>query len=116
VRVNSPWGHLYDQTDLRTLGLWQVLALELGASSPLWKLSVFLTVLLRVCIIEPIMSPGETGEQWRERVLQANLMMTLTVKPFPVRLRRRARAVLPFPVERVTVTQLTFSAEALDLY
>lgn len=55
----------------------------------------FLTALVRDWIIEPVMNPGETGEQWRERVMQADVALTLTVKPLPVRLRRRARAAPP---------------------
>ncbi|KAH9965006.1 cytochrome P450 [Russula dissimulans] len=52
----------------------------------------FLALLVRDWMIEPIMNPGETGEQWRERVMEAEILLTLKVKPFPVRLRRRARA------------------------
>jgi len=57
----------------------------------------FLTLLVRDWIIEPIMNPGETGEQWRERMMQAELMLTLEVKPLPVRLKRRAWAASPAP-------------------
>jgi cytochrome P450 len=49
----------------------------------------FLTLLIRDWNIEPIMNPGETGEQWRDRVMQANVRMTLSVKALPIRLRRR---------------------------
>ena len=38
----------------------------------------FLTLLVRDWIIEPVMNPGETGEQWRERVMQADVASTLT--------------------------------------
>ncbi|KAI9509037.1 cytochrome P450 [Russula earlei] len=55
----------------------------------------FLTLIVRDWIIEPIMNPGETGEEWRERVMQTHTAVTLTVKHFPVRLRRRARAAPP---------------------
>jgi hypothetical protein len=55
----------------------------------------FLTLLVRDWIIEPVMNPGETGEQWRERVMQADVALTLTVKPLSVRLKRRARAAPP---------------------
>jgi len=56
----------------------------------------FLTLLVRDWIIEPIMNPGETGEQWRERVMQADVGLSLTVKSLPVRLRRRrTRAAVP---------------------
>ncbi|KAH9973784.1 cytochrome P450 [Lactifluus volemus] len=51
----------------------------------------FLTLLIRDWMIEPIMNPGETGEQWRDRVMQANVRITLSVKAFPIRLRRRNR-------------------------
>ncbi|KAH9962932.1 cytochrome P450 [Russula dissimulans] len=57
----------------------------------------FLTLLVRDWIIEPVMNPGETGEQWRERMMQAEMMVTLKVNPLPVRLRRRARAAAPAP-------------------
>ncbi|KAI0261580.1 cytochrome P450 [Gloeopeniophorella convolvens] len=49
----------------------------------------FLTLLIRDWTLEPIMNPGESGEQWRERVMQADAKMTLCVQPIPVRLRKR---------------------------
>jgi len=56
----------------------------------------FLTLLVRDWIIEPIMNPGETDEQWRERVMQVDMGFTLAVKSLPVRLRRRqTRAAVP---------------------
>jgi cytochrome P450 len=51
----------------------------------------FLTLLIRDWMIEPIMNPGETGEQWRDRVMQADVKLTLSVKALPIRLRRRTR-------------------------
>ncbi|KAH9973813.1 cytochrome P450 [Lactifluus volemus] len=52
----------------------------------------FLTLLIRDWMVEPIMNPGETGEQWRDRVMQVvDMKMTLSVKALPVRLRRRIR-------------------------
>ncbi|KAH9973810.1 cytochrome P450 [Lactifluus volemus] len=55
----------------------------------------FLTLLIRDWMIEPIMNPGETGEQWRDRVMQANVRMTLSVNALPIRLRRRTRPTHP---------------------
>ncbi|KAI0262875.1 cytochrome P450 [Gloeopeniophorella convolvens] len=52
----------------------------------------FLTLFLRDWYVEPVLNPGETGEQWRERIKQAELSMTLGVKPVPVRLTRRMRS------------------------
>ncbi|KAI0262510.1 cytochrome P450 [Gloeopeniophorella convolvens] len=52
----------------------------------------FLTFLLKDWAVEPIMNPGETGEQWRERVMHAQTKMTLCVDPVPVRLLRRRPA------------------------
>ena len=51
----------------------------------------FLTLLIRDWMIEPIMNPGETGEQWRDRVMQADVKLTLSVKALPIRLKRRTR-------------------------
>ena len=52
----------------------------------------FLTLLIKDWHVEPIMKEGETGEQWRERVMPAAMMLTLGVSPVPVRLRRRSHS------------------------
>jgi len=49
----------------------------------------FLTMWLRDWTIEPLLLPGETEAQWRARVLQAEVVLTLKIKDVPVRLRRR---------------------------
>ena len=41
------------------------------------------------------MNPGETGEQWRERVMQVDVNMTLSVKAPPVQLRRHGLGLHP---------------------
>ncbi|KAI0262511.1 cytochrome P450 [Gloeopeniophorella convolvens] len=48
----------------------------------------FLTLFLRDWKVEPALNPEETGEQWRERIMQAEVLLTLGVKPVPVRLTR----------------------------
>ncbi|KAI0049196.1 cytochrome P450 [Auriscalpium vulgare] len=49
----------------------------------------FLTFLLRDWHVAPSQRPGETGEQWRARVMDAAVGMTLGVKSVPVTLTRR---------------------------
>ena len=52
----------------------------------------WLTALLRDWRVDVVLDEGETREQWRERVLQAKMVMTLTVNSVPVRLLRRTGA------------------------
>ncbi|KAI0064321.1 cytochrome P450 [Artomyces pyxidatus] len=49
----------------------------------------FLILLLRDWNIAPILQTGETHEQWRERVMQAEAKSTLGLRSFPLRLTRR---------------------------
>ncbi|KAG6841505.1 hypothetical protein C0991_010363 [Blastosporella zonata] len=51
----------------------------------------FLTMLLRDWKVEPLLRDGETKEAWRERVLDAHLVLTLGVADVPLRFTRRAR-------------------------
>jgi len=51
----------------------------------------FLTLLLRDFKVEPLLRVGETKEQWRDRVLDARLALTLGVADVPVRFVRRTR-------------------------
>ncbi|KAF9467919.1 cytochrome P450 [Collybia nuda] len=51
----------------------------------------FLTMLLRDWRVQPTLRTGETREQWRERVLDARLVLTLGVADVPVRFTRRSR-------------------------
>lgn len=51
----------------------------------------FLTLLLRDFKIEPLLRMGETKEEWRDRVLQAKLGITLGVVDIPVRFVRRTK-------------------------
>ncbi|KAG6917128.1 hypothetical protein DXG01_003794 [Tephrocybe rancida] len=51
----------------------------------------FLTMLLRDWKVEPTLKAGETKEDWRERVLDAHLVMTLGVADVPLRFTRRTR-------------------------
>ena len=51
----------------------------------------FLTLLLRDFKVEPLLRVGETKEQWRDRVLEAKIALTLGVVDVPVRLIRRVR-------------------------
>ncbi|KAI0061763.1 cytochrome P450 [Artomyces pyxidatus] len=50
----------------------------------------FLTLLIREWYVEPIMKPGETTAEWRERIMVPKLMITLSVGNMPIRLKRRA--------------------------
>ncbi|KAJ7600422.1 cytochrome P450 [Mycena floridula] len=49
----------------------------------------FLAMLLRDWRIKPILNPGETKEAWRNRVMDASLLLALGVKSIPLRLERR---------------------------
>lgn len=52
----------------------------------------WLAMLLRDFKVEVPSQPGETREQTRERVMQAQMIMTLSVGDVPIRLVRRAGA------------------------
>ena len=49
-------------------------------------------MLLRDFKVEVILKPGETKEQARDRVMQAQMVMTLAVNPVPIRLIRRVKS------------------------
>ena len=49
----------------------------------------YLAMLLRDFTVRPIMKLGETKLQWKERVLDAKVVMTLGVQDVPVRFTRR---------------------------
>lgn len=51
----------------------------------------FLTLFLRDFKLEPLLRAGETKEQWRDRVLEAKIILTLGVVDVPVRFIRRLR-------------------------
>lgn len=57
------------------------------------KAVCWLALLLRDWKIEPLLPPGESQEEWRERVLSAQLILTLTVASVPVRFVRRTPKV-----------------------
>jgi hypothetical protein len=48
-------------------------------------------MLLRDWKIHPILREGETKEEWRNRVLDAQTAMTLGVKDVPVKLTKRTK-------------------------
>ncbi|KAF5318599.1 hypothetical protein D9619_010824 [Psilocybe cf. subviscida] len=52
----------------------------------------FLTMLLRDFTIEPILQARETKEEWRARVLDATMVLTLGVKDVPLKFVRRQKA------------------------
>ena len=52
----------------------------------------WLTMLLRDFKVEVVLRPGETREQARHRLLQAELKMTLAINEVPVRLSKRSKA------------------------
>ena len=49
----------------------------------------WLALLLRDWRVEIVLRDGETREQWRERVMQAQMVLTLTVGPVPIRFVKR---------------------------
>ena len=49
----------------------------------------FLTMLLRDWHLDIVLQDGETREQWRDRVMDARVVMTLAVNPVPIRMTRR---------------------------
>jgi len=51
----------------------------------------FLSAFLRDWKVEPALRPGETPEAWRDRVLDASIILTLGVQDVPVRFLRRKR-------------------------
>ena len=46
-------------------------------------------MLLRDWKVEPLLNEGETVDQWKDRVLQASLIFTLSIRDVPVRFVRR---------------------------
>ncbi|KAF9448129.1 cytochrome P450 [Macrolepiota fuliginosa MF-IS2] len=61
----------------------------LGRKFGMTEAIAFLTMLMREWRVEPLLSVGETKEQWRERVLDAELVITLGVSDMPVRFVKR---------------------------
>ncbi|KAH6890120.1 cytochrome P450 [Coprinopsis sp. MPI-PUGE-AT-0042] len=51
----------------------------------------FLTLFLRDWKVEPLLKAGETVEQWKDRVIDAELFATLGIKAVPLRFVRRSR-------------------------
>uniref|UniRef100_A0A0W0FX74 Cytochrome P450 n=1 Tax=Moniliophthora roreri TaxID=221103 RepID=A0A0W0FX74_MONRR len=51
----------------------------------------FLTMILREWKVEPLLKAGETREQWKERVLDGKIVLTLGVNDVPLRFVRRER-------------------------
>ncbi|KAF9553104.1 cytochrome P450 [Agrocybe pediades] len=49
----------------------------------------FLALILRDYKVEPLLNSGETRQQWRDRVLDGKVVLTLGVKDVPVRVTRR---------------------------
>ncbi|KAJ2933974.1 hypothetical protein H1R20_g3143, partial [Candolleomyces eurysporus] len=49
----------------------------------------FLTLLIRDWKLEPLLQKGETVPEWKERVLDAQILITLGVKDAPIRFVRR---------------------------
>ncbi|KAF5356947.1 hypothetical protein D9756_006377 [Leucocoprinus leucothites] len=61
----------------------------LGRKFGMTESIAFLTLLLRGWRVEPLLSGGETKEQWKQRVLDAELVITLGVANMPIRFTRR---------------------------
>ena len=55
----------------------------------MYEAVAFLTQFLRDWKVDVVLENGETREQWRQRVLEAELILTLAVKPVPLRVVRR---------------------------
>jgi len=53
----------------------------------------FLTLLLRDWKVEPLLNDGETNDQWKERVMQGKLLLTLGIRNVPLRFIRRMAKV-----------------------
>ncbi|KIM86789.1 hypothetical protein PILCRDRAFT_64934 [Piloderma croceum F 1598] len=53
----------------------------------------FLTLLVRDWKVEPLLNAGETTDQWRDRVMQGEMMLTLGVRKVPIRFTRRTTKV-----------------------
>jgi len=51
----------------------------------------FLTMLFRDYKVEPVLTGKETKEQWRRRVLDASIIITLGVKDVPITFVRRRK-------------------------
>lgn len=51
----------------------------------------FLALFLRDWRVDIVLEHGETREQWRERVLKAEMIMTLSVGDVPIKLTRRRK-------------------------
>ncbi|KAH6873724.1 cytochrome P450 [Coprinopsis sp. MPI-PUGE-AT-0042] len=51
----------------------------------------FLTLILREWKVEPLLNAGETVEQWKGRLIEGELFLTLGIKAAPLRFVRRAR-------------------------
>ena len=49
----------------------------------------FLTLLIRDWKLEPLLRKGETIPEWKDRVLDAHILITLGVKNAPIRSVRR---------------------------
>jgi len=49
----------------------------------------FLTLLLRDFRIVPLLGGGETKEQWKKKVLDVNIALTLGVRDVPIKFVRR---------------------------
>ncbi|KDQ08618.1 hypothetical protein BOTBODRAFT_138730 [Botryobasidium botryosum FD-172 SS1] len=61
----------------------------IGRKFALIELTCFLVLLLRDWEVEVALGEDESLEQWRERVLEAKVVITLGVQPAPVRLVHR---------------------------
>jgi cytochrome P450 len=51
----------------------------------------FLTLLLRDWKVEPMLRKGETKAQWKKRVIEAEVIITLGILDVPLRFRKRSK-------------------------
>ncbi|KXN81826.1 hypothetical protein AN958_03666, partial [Leucoagaricus sp. SymC.cos] len=61
----------------------------LGRKFSMTESIVFLTLLLRDWRVEPLLSAGETREQWGERVLNTEFKITFSMASMPIQLMRQ---------------------------
>jgi len=61
----------------------------LGRKFALYEAICFLSLLLRDWKVEVALQPGETREEWRQRVMTGKIETALAPSPIPVNLRRR---------------------------
>ena len=55
----------------------------------MYEAVAFLTQFLRDWKVDVVLEPGQTREQWKQKNLEAELVLTLAVQPVPLKVVRR---------------------------